>query len=90
MTRELPNNVPYAAKVSLILDFQLTREQSMFKCFDAVQKSVDEFLTRHIDQQFQRYENLKAIVRCVFASSHHLSTPQARVRFAPGDSQGQR
>ena len=74
MTRELPNNVPYAAKVSLILDFQLTWEQSMFKCFDAVQRSVDEFLTRHIDQQFQRYGNLKAIVRCVFASSHHLST----------------
>ena len=66
-------------RTSLILDFQLSWEQSMLKCFDAVQKGVDEFLTRHIDQQFQRYGNLKAIVRCVFASSHHLSTMFSRL-----------
>ncbi|KAI0696226.1 P-loop containing nucleoside triphosphate hydrolase protein [Cerioporus squamosus] len=65
VTRELPNNVPYAAKISLILDFQRTWEQSTLRCFEVVQKSVGQFLTSHIDQQFQRYGNLKAIVNSV-------------------------
>ncbi|TFK89209.1 hypothetical protein K466DRAFT_597995 [Polyporus arcularius HHB13444] len=65
VTRELPNNVPYAAKISLIIDFQRGWEQSTLRCFEAIQRTVDQFLTRHIDQQFQRYGNLKAIVSSV-------------------------
>ncbi|KAI0681580.1 P-loop containing nucleoside triphosphate hydrolase protein [Earliella scabrosa] len=62
VTRELPNNVPYAAKVSLIRDFQKTWEQSALACFDAVQRTIDAFLLAQIEQQFRQYGNLKAVV----------------------------
>ena len=65
VTRELPNNVPYAAKVSLIRDFQKTWEQSALACFDAVQRTIYAFLLAQIEQQFRQYGNLKAVVRYV-------------------------
>lgn len=65
VTRELPNNVPYAAKVSLIQDFQKSWEQSAIVCFETVQKTVDLFLTERIEKHFQQYGNLKAVVKYV-------------------------
>ncbi|CCL98324.1 uncharacterized protein FIBRA_00318 [Fibroporia radiculosa] len=58
ITRELPNNVPYPAKVSLILDFQGSWENLVQCCFQRVYAEYDATVSVLMTNQFGRYENL--------------------------------
>lgn len=60
--KELPGNVPYGAKVSLIHDFQASWEMDSQKCFDAVYKNFDQEMLKLIGRRFNRYETLKFLV----------------------------
>lgn len=60
--RELPGNVPYRAKVSLIRDFQTSWEMDSQECFDAVLKNFEKDLFRLVGKRFDRYETLKVLI----------------------------
>ncbi|KAI0743151.1 P-loop containing nucleoside triphosphate hydrolase protein [Daedaleopsis nitida] len=62
MTRELPGNVPYAAKLALFQAFQHSWEQSALGCFVEVQDVFKERIAVLVREYFERYANLKAIV----------------------------
>lgn len=62
MTRELPGNVPYAAKVSLIQTFQQGWEEIAKECFEEVQEIFKDTVADVIHDEFDRYSNLKAII----------------------------
>ena len=66
MTRELPNNVPYPAKVALIKDFQRTWGQLCQDVFGSVSKEFHDILTEIMRQRFQRYTLLHSRVKWVF------------------------
>ncbi len=63
--RELPNNVPYFAKVALIDDFQAPWKADSQKCFNAIFKAFEKSLLQLINTRFQRYDHLRANVTCV-------------------------
>ncbi|THH32770.1 hypothetical protein EUX98_g1377 [Antrodiella citrinella] len=60
LTRELPNNVPYSAKVALIRKMQTTWEHHSNTCLNAVQTRLEAVVTQLIHARFERYEVLKA------------------------------
>ncbi|RPD63557.1 hypothetical protein L227DRAFT_608779 [Lentinus tigrinus ALCF2SS1-6] len=62
ITRELPNNVPYAAKRSFMRDFQQTWEQHAMMCFDHVHEVFKNVLGDVIKEHFVRFGHLKAVV----------------------------
>ncbi|KAI0363545.1 hypothetical protein BV20DRAFT_1031177 [Pilatotrama ljubarskyi] len=62
VTRELPGNVPYAAKVSLIQAFQQGWEDTALRCFEEVQAAFKEAVAGFVREEFDRYSNLKAII----------------------------
>ena len=62
ITRELPNNVPYAAKRAFIRDFQQSWELHAMACFERVQETFKDVLTDVIKEQFIRFGNLKAVI----------------------------
>ncbi|KAI0759259.1 P-loop containing nucleoside triphosphate hydrolase protein [Trametes elegans] len=62
VTRELPNNIPYPAKRSLIHDFQQTWALHTTACFDRVQRSFKATLTELIRHRFERFSHLKAVI----------------------------
>lgn len=62
ITRELPNNVPYAAKRAFIRDFQETWGQHTMICFDRVQETFKSMLAELIKDRFSRFSNLKAVI----------------------------
>ncbi|OBZ74744.1 Interferon-induced GTP-binding protein Mx1 [Grifola frondosa] len=62
ISRELPNNVPYAAKVSLIQAFQRSWEQDTLACFDNIHKEFQDVLGELIRSRFDLYGNLKAVL----------------------------
>lgn len=70
-TRELPNNVPYAAKVGLIVSCQQSWPHSSGTCFDAIHKELRTTMHQLIDDHFSRYQNLHNRVRCVLLSGYH-------------------
>ncbi|KAG7448030.1 P-loop containing nucleoside triphosphate hydrolase protein [Guyanagaster necrorhizus] len=55
LTRELPNNVPFEAKVELINAFQATWHVSVMNCFNRVQGCTYEVLIKCIEKDFSRY-----------------------------------
>ncbi|KAK0239883.1 P-loop containing nucleoside triphosphate hydrolase protein [Armillaria nabsnona] len=55
LTRELPNNVPFEAKVELINAFQATWLASVMNCFNRVQGSTYKVLMKCIEKDFSRY-----------------------------------
>ncbi|KAK0503501.1 P-loop containing nucleoside triphosphate hydrolase protein [Armillaria luteobubalina] len=55
LTRELPNNVPFEAKVELIHAFQATWRASVMNCFNRVQGCTFEVLMKCIEKDFSRY-----------------------------------
>ncbi|GJE96959.1 Dynamin domain-conaining protein [Phanerochaete sordida] len=57
--KELPGNVPYGAKVSLIREFQTSWELDCRKCFVDVQRAFDATLSKLVQQRFERYHELK-------------------------------
>ncbi|EJF61472.1 hypothetical protein DICSQDRAFT_161582 [Dichomitus squalens LYAD-421 SS1] len=63
ITRELPGNVPYAAKESLLQSFQQSWESTASSSFDAVQEAFQHTLSKQIKKYFERYGNLMAIVK---------------------------
>ncbi|KAH8092249.1 P-loop containing nucleoside triphosphate hydrolase protein [Cristinia sonorae] len=60
LTRELPNNVPYSAKLSLIRNTQTTWEPDTNHCLEGVQKALEKTVVQLINSHFKRYENLKS------------------------------
>ncbi|KAJ7668026.1 P-loop containing nucleoside triphosphate hydrolase protein [Mycena rosella] len=60
ITRELPGNIPFSAKKSLICAFQSTWLKSAADCFDSVKHAMLALLMRCIDDKFGRYELLQA------------------------------
>ncbi|KAH9921275.1 P-loop containing nucleoside triphosphate hydrolase protein [Amylocystis lapponica] len=65
ITRELPNNVPYPAKVALIQQFQHPWEGYSRMCFKAVDKELQQTLATLVQDKFQRYDNLRARIGIV-------------------------
>ncbi|KAJ7037326.1 P-loop containing nucleoside triphosphate hydrolase protein [Mycena alexandri] len=59
ITRELPGNIPFSAKKTLITSFQHTWLACARDCFNAVKKSMLALLMRCIDEKFGRYELLQ-------------------------------
>ncbi|TFK46143.1 hypothetical protein OE88DRAFT_1687998 [Heliocybe sulcata] len=58
ITRELPDDVPFPCKVSLIQAFQTTWNSSAIWCFQRVQQSTVNLLHDLLKIQFSRYEPL--------------------------------
>ncbi len=65
ITRELPHNIPYSAKQSLIRAFQEPWEGSVVQCFEDVQKAFQDTLNATIDLHFGQYSNLKGAIMSV-------------------------
>ncbi|KAK7467517.1 hypothetical protein VKT23_004571 [Stygiomarasmius scandens] len=63
ITRELPDNIPFEAKVALIQSFQYTWPSVVEQCFNDVEKSFRTLLLTTIDRHFARYEILRAQLR---------------------------
>ncbi|KAF8145095.1 P-loop containing nucleoside triphosphate hydrolase protein [Mycena galopus ATCC 62051] len=59
ITRELPGNIPFSAKKTLITAFQQTWLACAVDCFNAVKQSMLALLMRCIDEKFGRYELLQ-------------------------------
>ncbi|KAI0650981.1 P-loop containing nucleoside triphosphate hydrolase protein [Trametes meyenii] len=62
VTRELPGNVPYAAKVALIRAFQDDWVDTALACFEEVLGMFKDAVAEAVREVFERYANLKAIV----------------------------
>ncbi|KAI0820111.1 P-loop containing nucleoside triphosphate hydrolase protein [Trametes gibbosa] len=67
VTRELPGNVPYTAKVSLIRTFQNTWEEAALACYEEVREVFKDAIAEAVDSEFGRYANLKSIIGPVTA-----------------------
>ncbi|KAG6848187.1 hypothetical protein H0H93_002553 [Arthromyces matolae] len=63
IARELPNNVPFPAKVELITRFQARWESATDDCFQAVRQHVEDMLDGHVKNTFQRYQHLERHVQ---------------------------
>ncbi|KAI0706855.1 P-loop containing nucleoside triphosphate hydrolase protein [Cerioporus squamosus] len=83
ITRELPGNVPYAAKLALLQDFQNTWHASASGCFDEVQDAFKESVKSLVHEYFERYNALKTVVgpvtlelmkTCADTTVSHLKT----------------
>ncbi|KAK7044850.1 P-loop containing nucleoside triphosphate hydrolase protein [Favolaschia claudopus] len=76
ITRELPGNIPFSAKKTLIAAFQSTWLACAVKCFDSVKESMFSLLMRCINDQFGRYSRLQnKLQMCITTSAqkHFLS-----------------
>ncbi|KAJ7483869.1 P-loop containing nucleoside triphosphate hydrolase protein [Mycena galericulata] len=62
-TRELPGDVPPAAKAALIADFQDTWGGATETCFHRVRESLMDTLLQTMDRIFHRYGILKTVLR---------------------------
>ncbi|THH28158.1 hypothetical protein EUX98_g6029 [Antrodiella citrinella] len=72
ITRELPHNVPYSAKVSLIQKYQADWRTFTDKCFNSVCASFERSLVSLIGYQLERFETLRAsVLRHVRDLLHH-------------------
>ncbi|KZT07896.1 uncharacterized protein LAESUDRAFT_811749 [Laetiporus sulphureus 93-53] len=60
VTRELPYNVPYSAKMSLIQDFQDSWERLSRETFEKVYQQFDSILTSVTHKEFSQYAQLQA------------------------------
>ena len=65
ITRELPNNVPFEAKVTLMQLFQQPWAGFMMACFERVVNSTFALLMERLKVQFSRYPALQLHLRCV-------------------------
>ncbi|KAJ3784740.1 P-loop containing nucleoside triphosphate hydrolase protein [Lentinula aff. detonsa] len=55
LARELPNNIPYEAKASLILRFQTSWPEAVDDCFRGVETDTLKILIKMIEQYFGRF-----------------------------------
>ncbi|KAF7326063.1 hypothetical protein MKEN_00457600 [Mycena kentingensis (nom. inval.)] len=67
ITRELPGNIPFSAKKSLIVAFQTTWTQHAVVCFDTIRASFMELLGACMDKRFGRYSKLAARMKELLA-----------------------
>ncbi|KAG6918467.1 hypothetical protein DXG01_014094 [Tephrocybe rancida] len=67
ITRELPNNVPFSAKVDLITKFQAGWEEIAEVCLRAVHKHVHQMLDHQIAHTFHRYGHLEGYIKILVA-----------------------
>ncbi|KAI0039468.1 hypothetical protein FA95DRAFT_1504134 [Auriscalpium vulgare] len=58
ITRELPNNVPFPAKVALIIDFRSNWPMLAKRCFDAVREVALSILLERVHALFGRWDFL--------------------------------
>ncbi|KAF7351392.1 hypothetical protein MSAN_01570900 [Mycena sanguinolenta] len=66
ITRELPGNIPFSAKKTLITAFQQTWYACAAECFNTVKQSMLALLIRCIDEKFGRYNLLrKRLKECI-------------------------
>ncbi|KAE9397408.1 hypothetical protein BT96DRAFT_75815 [Gymnopus androsaceus JB14] len=80
VTRELPNNIPFPAKVALIREFQTTWSQCVGKCFEEIRATTLAVLMDKIIQHFGRFQALQARLRVLIteivkknhANTHYL------------------
>ncbi|KAL0571649.1 hypothetical protein V5O48_010307 [Marasmius crinis-equi] len=63
VTRELPNNVPFKAKASLIQEFQKNWPDAAEECFEQVQRATQDFLFDMIEDRFKRHSRLRGDMR---------------------------
>lgn len=69
MTRELPNNVPFEAKVSLIQEFQATWHQTALQdCYKKVYDLTVNLVVRLMEERFKRHPLLLEGLRWVLPS----------------------
>lgn len=59
ITRELPYNVPFPAKLTLIQSFQTEWPEEVRECLDQVQKVLREVVVDSVNRKFGRWEGLK-------------------------------
>ncbi|EPQ51165.1 hypothetical protein GLOTRDRAFT_141261 [Gloeophyllum trabeum ATCC 11539] len=71
ITRELPDDVPFPCKVSLIKAFQTTWRPSAMVCFERVRASVINLLHDMMKDQFDRYDALHIVLRGYVADLVH-------------------
>ena len=64
LTRELPNNIPYAVKRSFIQQFQHNWELYAMACFDEVEGTFKRILMTIVKEHFgHRFKNLERAIR---------------------------
>ncbi|KAE9397400.1 P-loop containing nucleoside triphosphate hydrolase protein, partial [Gymnopus androsaceus JB14] len=63
ITRELPNNVPYEAKASLIVRFQATWPKAVDECFQRVEDVTLKLLFKLVEERFGRFALLQSHIR---------------------------
>ncbi|KZS94169.1 hypothetical protein SISNIDRAFT_410420 [Sistotremastrum niveocremeum HHB9708] len=63
ITRELPLNIPYSAKVTFFQEQFSRWSLFVFECFDRVEKTAHGEIIRLIENDFGDYPNLKAAFR---------------------------
>ncbi|KAI8996213.1 P-loop containing nucleoside triphosphate hydrolase protein [Trametes punicea] len=83
VTRELPNNIPYPAKRSLIQEFQKSWAMHTMACFERVQTNFKTHLVELIRSRFERFNHLKGAISpsvmeqvalCSGKTADHLKT----------------
>ncbi|KAI9058583.1 hypothetical protein FKP32DRAFT_1680322 [Trametes sanguinea] len=65
LTRELPNNVPYAVKRAFIRGFQAQWAALVDGCFEAVEGTLKRVLVACIENHFSRFRVLKSVLQTV-------------------------
>ncbi|KAJ3722601.1 P-loop containing nucleoside triphosphate hydrolase protein [Lentinula raphanica] len=68
LTRELPNNVPYESKASLIVRFQTTWPEAVDECFEAVEAATLKVLQDMIERYFGRFNLLQSHIRTLITT----------------------
>lgn len=63
--KELPGNVPYGSKVSLIQEFQQTWELDSKTCFHEVLNAFESTLSKLVQNRFERYQELRSHIQRV-------------------------
>ncbi|KAH7928503.1 hypothetical protein BV22DRAFT_199383 [Leucogyrophana mollusca] len=80
-TRELPGNIPFPAKVTLIDAFQVTWESAASECSEQIRKSLLSLLLNCVKDQFERYGNLKAHLQILIPELVSLHYDRCIVRI---------
>ncbi|THH14151.1 hypothetical protein EW146_g6152 [Bondarzewia mesenterica] len=84
VTRQLPNNVPFPAKTSLIVEFQSKWADAANACFSRVREITMRVLLECVKSRFGRWANLHAQVRACITDlvKKHYDACQAFISAA--------
>ncbi|KAI0820101.1 P-loop containing nucleoside triphosphate hydrolase protein [Trametes gibbosa] len=83
VTRELPNNVPYAVKQTFIQAFQHSWELLVDQCFEAVVHTLKTMLMKLAELHFGRFRNLHRVLRTVMLElvESRVETTERQLKF---------